>query len=316
MNSIKFTTIPLPRIDFQDKIYHLLSEKYSPARQPGSPVLFPLILQAQGDHYRILYGFQAAAACRADQRSDVPAIVLPAELGPLEILELLCRFHRQYTAFTEADRARVIGFLAGKQIDSETLQTRVLPWLDLPARAELLKNYAQILELDGRLRDYLLRKRAPARSWFRLSNMDSASRSFLVKIVEELKPSLSFLEELAQNLLEIALREKITAASVIYDLEADFLLRLDEPREQKLTQIRDRLRQRRYPQVSRHQKMVEAAIKDLPFPESVKVQYDRNFEKKELKLELCIRNVEELIRLRKQLNAESYEQLKNLLELL
>jgi len=275
--------------------------------------LFPIIVIPLDEQYQIVYGFREFDHYQENEIAQIPAIVLPANYPLLDILRSILTVHCRYQALLPIDIARIIRFLHDNSRSYEEIQTALYPLLDRSRQAYSPTEYERLSDLPESLVRYLIDKRAPLKTWFFLGTRPTEFHGFFEMLLQQTQPSLSVLQEMAQNLQEIARRREISASQLIEDLQLIPTINNEKAASQKLATLRKILYSARYPQLSHHQQKIRARAERIPLPGNSQIQYDESFERKEIRLTTIFRSPADLERYAEQMTGKVYEQLRQLL---
>ncbi len=318
MNSPKYLKIPLNRCDPGDHSYELFSDEFFYPLGPKTGIIntpvFPLLLQTRGDSYRILYGFRFFEHYRELALDECPAVVFPETLSELQIISVVIRTQKYYGLFYPIDIARVLHFVRSRAVAEEEIISAVLPEFEIAPNAKVLHQYLSLKAVPSFLIDFLIQKNAPLKTWLQAADCVPDAQTFFRQLIGIIRPSLSNFKEIARNLQEIALRDKITVPDLIHQLELESSVNRETEPARILANIRQILMRRRYPLLSEYRDAIENRIAQLELPGGATLHYDKSFEKKALRLEFRIESVNDVEHLQKQLTDDLFVQLKELFQ--
>jgi len=118
-----------------------------------------------------------------------------------------------------------------------------------------------------------------------LQKLSEEEREKLKSFLEDLKPSLSKMNEIAREIYEISKRDKISAVKILDEIE-NLLFSSKMSRREKIEKARHFLRKLRYPLFTAREEEILEKIKKLKLPPSIKISYPQNLEKKELEIKI------------------------------
>ncbi len=128
------------------------------------------------------------------------------------------------------------------------------------------------------------------------------------EITYQLKASVSVARELEEVVKDLVRRDDVSEEGLLEKIGVEELLAdSDQSRAQKLQQLRWRLRKLRYPKLAEAEERFEQAKKSLHLSESIHLHHCESFEKKEIKVEIKSRSVEEFQEQVKKLNAMAHQ---------
>jgi hypothetical protein len=175
----------------------------------------------------------------------------------------------------------------------------------VPALAEQIVAYAQ-------------HKHLSAQTLGRWQVWREEDRAALLSLAEELQLGENHLRDFLDWLEEIVLRDGSTVCSLLARPELRRPLDAKLSRNDKLKAVKDALRKLRYPQLSRLEDNLRAAVKALDLGGRVRVSFPPAFEGDEVTVEITARNVKELdesvTRLQRQLDDGALQRVFDLLD--
>jgi hypothetical protein len=126
-----------------------------------------------------------------------------------------------------------------------------------------------------------------------LAGLDASDRAAILGLFEHLAPGRNKARKILTLLEEIGRREGLKLKDILESPEIRAVLAAENlKRPQKEERVRDRLRRRRYPELTRLEEKRADLLKSLDLPEGVKFLGDPSFEGLEFALEMRFRDPE------------------------
>ncbi len=148
-----------------------------------------------------------------------------------------------------------------------------------------------------------------------LKLLGKTDRKKLADALAALRPSTNKMREIAENIFEISKREKIPVAKFLKLDEIKNIIFSDDSRKQKIKLLREFLKRRRFPELSKKISLIKTKIKTLKMPSQIKIFYPENFERKKLTVSIEFSDVEEMEKLLSEIESRKKE-IGKILELL
>lgn len=314
MPSIKPVILSPNQIDRGDKTFDIFIARRENNRAKSSLPLNRLVLvQSVGDKYRLIYGFDTIQNLR---QPDVPiaAYCVCENIDIAELFIILIEIRLSDGGFAPVEVGRLLILAEDQHISEDRVTKRLLPALKITPNLKFIKQYRQITGLEEPVREYLILKNAPLKTWVLLADRSPADLKIVKKLLA-LRPTLSVLEELVVYLTEISKRDHSDFKTISGELNLEQYWSADYPEvRNSLSVIRTAVFLRRFPQLGAHKAMIDREIERLEIPPNMQIDYDQTFEKKEINLFCHLRNSCDVDRLRDYLKDARIEKIRRLLD--
>jgi len=152
-----------------------------------------------------------------------------------------------------------------------------LPLLNLHASHDLYRRHLRLLDLGPEAQRFVEEEGLPLRRAAIFLKLPPDALERLIPLVRDLQLTLNELGEVLEMLEEVVQRDKLSAAQVIEDLKAG----TERPTKERLKQ---RLRERRYPELSRYRRELASLEKELSFGVPVRIEWDQRLERPGIRL--------------------------------
>jgi len=122
-----------------------------------------------------------------------------------------------------------------------------------------------------------------------LQKLSKEDREKLKTFLEDLKPGLNKMNEIAGEIYEISKRDKISVVKILNKIE-NYVFSSKMNRREKIEEARHFLKKLRYPFFTAKVEQLLEKIKELKLPPNIKINYPQNLEKKELEIKIKAKN--------------------------
>ncbi len=319
MNSLKITNLKVKQCDLADRTFDIFFDEFQPSRylrNIDQPYLIcPVIAQETEQLFRIIYGFKIAEYCQQNNVEEIPAYVLPKSTSIINLLLLVAEYHRQRREFYPIEIMRFLRILIDSNISREEIIETAMPALGVAASEKLMGQYLSLGNISTKIINYLIHKNASLKTWLVFNNIQSEAQKIFSKLISKTKPSLSVFEEIVTNVKETALRDNKSIIDIIKKLNLGGQLQnAGYFPQRKLSEIRKIAFKARYPVISKHEENIKESISKIKMPPQVKVNWDKTFERKEIKVEFSINSIEDFKVCARFVSSEDFRKLKNVYE--
>ena len=187
--------------------------------------------------------------------------------------------------------------------------------LGLPAHAGFTARLKLLCRMPQELQEAVLEEAVSFAMAVELGGMPAAQAAAFARLFRRLKTSLNKQREIVTLVAEIAAREGIDPGAVLADPALSGVQSAEElDRNEQTRRIRRRLRQRRFPALVAAEEAFQALRQGLKLGENIQLSPPRDFEATRLTLTLSFESLEEIGRLRDQLEElAAHPDLKRLL---
>ncbi len=297
MQSMEPVVLTIRQINKQDTTFDVFV--HNPVADDAFFLQNSILVQSSENGYRIVYGFDLLQTdCQDDDRIVVYSI--PESLDLLSVLALIIKIQMNKRALYPVEIGKLLSVAKTFNIPDDDILHRLFPEIKITAQNKLIEQYMSTISIQAALREYLIRKNAPLKTWLSVADLNDPERKQIENFIKKFRPTLSVLEEIILYLSEIKTRDRNDLAAVLKDLNWEKYFQAgDISLKDSLAQLRTAVFQKRYPQLSIHKNAIDSDIKELDLPNNATLSYDESFEKKELTLQWRLRTKKDLKRLQK-----------------
>lgn len=297
-------TIDLTRIDEQNRFFKVTFESY-PSKDSqivGTDalkasiarigLLSPPFLKSQPDErYSIVSGFKRVMACRDLGWRSIPAWVMENESDAIHLMKLAVADNALNRSLNVIEQATAIFKLSPFLPDDDRTWTAECAPLGLTVNPGLIWKLKKIHFAPGDLKEKMAAGKISLTVGLELVKMDDTSRILFLSIFESLNPTLNHQKEMIRLAFEIAGLEDEPISEIFNRLDIESVIKdPDMDRNLKISLVRQKLKNRRYPEISRFEKIYQDRIKRLKLPESIALNPPADFEGNDFRIQLMFRD--------------------------
>ncbi len=250
----------------------------------------PLVVQSSRDRYRLVSGWGRWQA--RDGPAPVPCYVLPADLSEEALWDVFLRDNDRWNV---VEIARILGRLGALPgMTKDRIVREKLALIGLSRFGELLPAYLRLLELPPAAQEFIEEEALPLRRASVFFMLPADALPDFLPVVRELRLTSSEMFEAMTNVEEISRRDGAAALAVLQEAR---------PGGGQKAEFLQRLRDRRYPQLSLYRSRLEAWSRELGFSVPVRIEWDPRLERPGLRLIADLEDEEALDSFRRELEA-------------
>jgi len=240
----------------------------------------------------------------------LPIYVIPDESTPFEILQHVTDYFLFDNELTNSIISNLLNYLEKMEIDETDRKRFISSKLKISSKSKIIETYKKFSLIDNTISEYLVRKKAPLKVWEYLTATNENCQLFLKQMIVITKPSLSNFLEVIENIVEYQKISDLSLDEIITEVENI----LEDESEDKLPRIRENIQNKRYPTLTSHRKEVSEIFIKISKPNNLNLQFDPNFEKKEIRGFFTITKDEEIKNLQKFFSEVNIDNLKKTLK--
>ena len=253
----------------------------------------PLVLWPGNESLYLLCGCRRRAAMRKIGLTRFKAFILPEGVHEKEAL-IIAVEDNLGRPLNDAEKTLIIGCLV-RQMEPAEILDRYMKRLGLPARKTFLNRYISLNRLNESEMNALAAGDLDPETAEILLGLPEEDKNAVIELFDQLKPGRNKRRLLITWLEEIGRREKISIKDVLASpaiTEALGAEKLNRPMKENA--VRDLVRRRRYPELTRLEDEKAVLLKNLNLPFSVKLAIPDNFEGLNCRLEFDFTNMNTL----------------------
>jgi len=294
------TTVAIAEIDLSDRTYQVTTESaLAPLVRSMATVgmLNPPVLSTVGQRWRVIAGFRRVLAGRTLGLSAVDCRILPKSFPRLACALVAITDNTAQRELNPVELSRAYRLLS-KGITDPIALPKVAESVGLPSNPALIEKVRDLCRMPDSIQQAVLDDRVSLSVVGALAALPEAEAEAFVHWFASVPHSLNRQREAMTLVREIAGWEKKPLLAVLKD---PALMSIVEDSQmdagQKARALRDRLRRRRYPALSRAEREFERRRRALSLPAGMQLVPPKNFEGGRYELRLFFQRVEELANL-------------------
>ncbi len=283
--------IPLCKIDSEDTAFLItfipdLDPLQASIKLVG--LLEPLILREKTDKtYQIVCGFKRAEALRRLAIAEAAAFVYDrGQLDDFQAL-LLTIGHNITHTLNLVEKAHALKKLVAFGVSEREVIDRFLPLVALQPNVRILRQTTALLSLEMKVLEYLVKEDLSLSAAVCFLDLDQEGQESILPLLEALRPGENRIKEIIAFLREISLRDGVPISSLLArDDIIEILGDSQNPRPQRLEQLRRIIKQMRFPLLTAMEQRFAAYKQSLSLPPQISFYHPAFFEGEEFKMEL------------------------------
>ncbi len=294
---LKETIVDLASVDSRDQTFRITSNTESDdlvesIRTVGlinSPVLI-----VEKSRFRIVCGFRRIHAAGLLGWEEIPAKILPPDTVAMRCVKLAISDNRFQRPMNLLEESRAYAMISGL-VESDHEKIRTARSVGLSGSLSRIRKIETICRLPVPVQQGVQNNTISLSTALELSNMPSDTAIAFADLFSTLKLSLNKQRELVRTVEEIAIRERATIADVLRSHTVQNPLHNpDMDRSQKVQHLRDALKKRRFPEITRAEDRFDRYLKTLKLGPGVKLMPPPYFEGITYTLSMRFNSLDEL----------------------
>ena len=293
----RIETIPLDRIDLEDKTYHITTETTIHnihASIDGSGLINTPLLYRHRSRYVILSGFRRISACLHLKWDEVTARIIDSTSSEIDRIRVAISDNALQRPLNLIEISRALRLLSNI-FDNVNAIAKEASMLGLPKNPALIRKLKPLCQLPSSVQKAVISDAVSLPVAIELGNMAPADSAALANLFCDLKIGLNKQREIVTFIQEIAKREDLTPSDILKDSKwLEIITPENYDRSQRRQKIRQYLKQRRFPTLTRAEATFEHHKKSLHLGSHIKLTPPRHFEGDIYTFSINFRNIMEL----------------------
>jgi len=293
MERMKLRLVSLQEINLEEKKFCLsplveFESLKDSIRRAG--LLVPPLVKPEKETLILISGWRRVLACKDLSLKTIPALLVPEDMSDLDLLIRVIEENLTTRSLSLAEKAEAIYKLNLFGLSPERIMADYFSRFALPGKREY---FLLLIKVAGQGQEKL--KKFLHETEISLEALD-LFLSFSTVAQERLIPFLQAVtysrrREIIVNLYEISLREGQEVDTLLQHPEIKSILEKEELSFRSRGEaLSDWLKKRRYPLLTSWEAEIKKILKELAWPEEVKLLYDPAFESPEFELSFSFRN--------------------------
>ena len=245
----------------------------------------PIIAKKTQGAYLIVSGFRRIADCIHLDINEIDARIIETdETPPLDIIKIAICDNTMQRQLNLVEESNALNLLS-ECIDDETELARISDSLGLPGNVSAIRKIRRLSSLPEEVQKAVAGGRISLVIAMELGTIEKEAAIYSARLFETLKIGLNKQREVLCNLMDIAKREDIT----IMDIFSDSIFKglIDDAggdTANKRHAVRNYLRVRRLPEISKAEKTFKNRLSELKLKNSIKLLPPKSFEGEQFEL--------------------------------
>ena len=264
--------------------------------------LSPLVLLQDKNHFVILDGFKRFQILKDNSASKVPAFLYSASDAKDGFLHGLLLNETRYPLST-IEKSNVMKIIQTFS-DDEDFQGHVYNFLDIPAKRQFIKKYLSINAFPEEAKKYFHKFQFSLRQIERITPVSISSLLPWIQLAHELHLKAQEFVNLVEIICDISITKNEPVDILYKKLKINDLLKQESNPQQKSSNLKGYLHQKRYPMLTSIQKEITGQVNQIQKKSNLPIQvgWDKTLEQTGYWFTIFLEN------------DDSIAQLKNLLE--
>ena len=306
---MKYTTIPLHRIDVNDKTYDIGYRndlellKISISR---SGIVDPvIILDVFENHYKIVSGFNRIKAAQNLSLIEIPVLIYSAyDKSGKELFIIHLEHNYPDRIYNPVEK----GIILHKAVENfgfneiEIIEI-IHPFIRLDKNLHDLSRYNKVVSYSERLKESIAEGRITLDAAKHINEFSSEDFESILLVIEKLNPSASNQKIMIDFLEKISLKDSVTINKILKEVEISEIIEdMRMTQSQKCSKFMDIIKSRNLPLYSKAEEIFRELKKKLKLPPKVQLEHSPFFENPDFEVRIKAGNTGELSEILKKLS--------------
>ena len=289
--------ISIEQINLKDRKYCISSKKdlndLKESIKLTGLINLPVIQVLDNNDYRVISGFQRVKACIELNYKSLECKIIDKDLSDFKcaIIAITDNINRPLDLLEQSKACHLI---IDTLPEKESIGN-IAPKLGLPENPKMFKKMSELCQFPKKIQDIISDGTISLAMAYELVSLPLEESMIYADFFSKLKLSLSKQREIINWAGEISKRDDILLSDI---LNCSYIKTIfeDEKMEgnKKASEIRNYLKQQRYPMISKFETDFKRKISRLPLKKGMKLIPPVNFESQDFNFELRFRSSEEL----------------------
>ena len=293
----KIEKISLIEIDIEDETYRITTDSSTDDLEASIQrvgLLNPPVLRKKASGYAPVSGFRRIRACRKLGWESVDSRVLDAKIPDIQcVMTAICENSLQ-RALNLIETSRALNILSAYVADVPR-RLRINADLGLPDNPRYMDKVAKLSRLPMNVQDAVADESISLSMAVALERIAPTDATILCNLFCDLKIGLNKQQEILTLIKEISAREDISINALLNGPDFNSIrTNPDFDRTRKRQAIRNYLKHRRYPNITKSEERFEAYKRRLNLSQPIKLEPPPYFEGKDYSLKIQFSNLSEL----------------------
>jgi len=289
--------IRLSSINIEDHTFRITTEENIEGlscsiRNAG--LINPPIVISKKSGYAVVSGFRRIRSVQKLGWSDLMTRVLDTKTAPLECAKIAVTDNLMQRPLNLIETSRAYKLLSGF-LDNKQDLLKTASVLGLPDNQFLVEKIIKLCEMPHAIQNPIISNTVSLVIALELGKLEYDAGIAIAVLFDKLKPGLNKQREILTLFYEIASRESVSIIKLLKGDELQSILSDNEPdRNQIINKLRQYLKRRRYPLMTKAENVFERNVKKLALERGMKIIPPANFEGNTFVLSLEFKKIKDL----------------------
>ena len=289
--------IRLSSIDIEDHTFRITTEENTESLT-GSIIDTGLINQPivirKKSGYVVISGFRRIRSVQKLGWSDLTARVLDTKTAPIECAKIAVTDNLTQRPLNLIEKSRAYKLLSGF-LDNKQDLLKTASILGLPDNQLLVEKTIKLCEMPFAIQNAIISNTVSLVIALELGKLEYDAGIAIAVLFDKLKPGFNKQKEILTLFYEIASREGVPILELLNGDELQSILSDNEPDRNRIINIlRQYLKKRRYPLITKTENVFERNVKKLALERGMKIIPPANFEGNTFVLSLEFKKIRDL----------------------
>lgn len=282
-------SVRLSRIDTTDQTFRITTTSDSAdlvlsIRRVG--LLQPPLLVPNGNAFSVVYGFRRIAACRSIPLTHMAARIDAHRLPGIQHAQLAIADNACQRQLNVVEQSRALALLRRFTTDSAVLSAAAES-VGLPGSQTAIDRLSPIADMPETLQMAIVRGSIALPVAMSISKLQPGDAVVMADLLNRINTGLNNQRELLELIVEMAIIQEMPISRFLEQKEIATILDADaSPWPQRVQRLRQVLKKRRYPELSKAEDAFHQAIDAINVNSAIQLQPPRFFEGKSFRLTL------------------------------
>ena len=297
--------VRIDAIDLNDNFYLITTKKCTGALVDSIKaigLLHPPLLIQRKSTYRIVSGFRRVFALKVLGFSESEARIIKDPNNEREIIKIAVSENSLQRSLNIVEKARSLKLLSNSISDMNEL-TDTAKSVGVPCDNDLLTKLLKISELTDSIQEGLIEGFISMPVALMLDKYNHHTSNLFVEVFKRLHLGLNRQREFISLITEIAFRDDIEPVQIMKQIYFTEVLNNENlDRNQKIQELRKRLKRLRFPEISKAEATFRQNVKNLNIAKGIKLIPSNHFEGSEYMFQLTFDSLKEMESLKSRLD--------------
>ncbi len=238
----------------------------------------------------IVAGYRRIEILKSMGLPDIPCRILPAATSRLECVLLNLYDNLTIRTFNDVEKSMVLNRLK-RFVSQEDLLERYMPLLNLRPRLSLLTYYLTLEDLETCVKKAIAQKSLSPQTVRALQDRHHDARIVMTEWISILMLNFNQQKQFIEYTEDICIRDGIVVTELFKAPPIVKILQeqdMNPPQKAKL--VLEYLRNRRFPRLSRAEKLFQSRVSSIKLPKGVSIRHPPQFEGSDYHLEIAFKD--------------------------